>query len=145
MTCGVPLSLRIYARLMAWYPEELRRDYGADMALVFAEDLDAARQESGVFGALRIWRCAIGEFLRYGLPECMSNSAVRVPMITAAFTIASLFAGLLGRLAPMPLRALCCAVVSDFTVPGVALLCVWFCRGSALTSLNLTGDPPREP
>ena len=40
MTHALPLSLRIYDRLLVLYPEDLRRDHGAEMALVFAEDLD---------------------------------------------------------------------------------------------------------
>ena len=48
------LSSRIYGRLLALYPQDLQRDYAADMAFVFAEDLAAARREDGVRGVFRV-------------------------------------------------------------------------------------------
>jgi hypothetical protein len=60
MTNAPPLSSRLYDRLLGLYPEDLRRDFGADMALVFAEDLDTARREAGLRGVIRMWRVRAG-------------------------------------------------------------------------------------
>ena len=138
------LSSRVYGRLIALYPDDLRRDYGAEMALTFADDLADAHREAGARGVIRVWRCALAEFVRLALPECASNPAVRVPAITFVFALACLLAAIAGRFAPIPLRVVCCGLVSDFSLPGVALLCVWCCRGSSVTSLNLSGDKPQE-
>src|SRR5205807_1636717 len=59
MTDALVLSSRLYRRMLILYPEDLRRDYGAEMALVFADDLAAARRERGMRGVVRVWRCAL--------------------------------------------------------------------------------------
>lgn len=145
----LPLSLRIYGRLLIFYPEDLRRDHGAEMALVFAEDLDAARRAAGWRGAIRVWRCALGEFLRLALPEFMSTSAVRVPLISTALFIVTTGAELLlaVRHSVQPasyFRADGVAVgLSMFATPFISLLAVWTCRGGTTTSLHLS-DTTRE-
>jgi hypothetical protein len=90
MTDGLSFSSRIYACLLTFYPEDLRRDYGADMALVFAEDLAAARRETGVRGTICVWRWTVGDFLRLALPCWISTPALRMPAISFA-----LFAGMM--------------------------------------------------
>jgi hypothetical protein len=145
-----PLSSRIYARLLALYPENLRREYGADMALVFAEDLDTARREAGIRGVIRVWRCVLGEFLRISLPGCASSSAVRVPAIS--FVLCLL---MLGGVTVMAMRhapdgatyfhAVRVALLLPlFSTPFIALLSVWVCRGSEVISLHSSNGTGEE-
>jgi hypothetical protein len=141
MTTPLPLSSRIYQCLLALYPADLRRYYGAEMALVFTDDLDAARREHGLSGVVRVWRQTVGEFLRLALPGCLSNSGMRVPAITCLVTFASLLAGATPRVAPIPLQLLSLALLPTSTLPIVVLLCLWACRGPSVDSLHLAPTP----
>jgi len=146
MTIPLPRSSRIYAFLLALYPADLRRNYGPEMALVFAEHLVAARREHGLRGVARVWRQTIGEFLRLALPGCLSNSAVRVPAIASLVILTSLIAALTPRGAPDPLIAFAAAILPTSNLPIIALLCMWACRGRAVDSLHLTPTaPPPSP
>jgi hypothetical protein len=153
MTQTPPLSSHIYGRLLALYPEDLRRDFGADMAVVFEEDLETARREEGMRGAIRVWRCALGEFLRYALPHRASSPAVRVSAVWFAlsFAVMTFEMAMAMRHAPVvatPWRALCAALLLPaLTTPLMALAVFWGCRGSVLTSLNLSipGSRERQP
>ena len=155
MTNTLPWSSRIsaraiYGRLLLLYPEDLRRDYGADMALVFAEDLDSARREAGMRGAIRVWRCALSEFLRFALPGYASRPAVRVPVISSALSIVMMSGVMTMALrhaphAPRPLQAVCAALLLPlFCTPLVSLVSVWACRGNAVMSLNLSQHTGEE-
>jgi hypothetical protein len=143
MTNALPLSSRIYSRLLVLYPEDLRRSYGADMLLVFAEDLDAARRKAGTRGAVRVWRCALGELLRLGLPGCASSPAVRVAAISCA-----LFIAMMGGVMTLALRhapdaptffhaARFALLLPLFSTPLISLVSVWACRGGDVISLDL--------
>jgi len=68
-----------YRKLLMLYPEDLRTEFGAEMALAFAEDLDN-------MGHLRVWWCAAGEVLTVALPGQRSNPSVLVPAISFALT-----------------------------------------------------------
>jgi hypothetical protein len=94
------LSSRIYSRMLAFYPDDLRRNFAADMASVFAEDLAAARRESGIRGALRVWRWTAFEFLRLALPSWIATPAVRVRAISIA-----LFAAMMLAILPVGLHS----------------------------------------
>ncbi len=96
MTNAVPLRSRLYGRLLVLYPEDLRRDYGVEMALAFAEDLDTARRDAGLRGVIRVWRCALVEFMRFALPGCASSPAFRVPAISVAFSVGIMGISLVG-------------------------------------------------
>ena len=141
MTTAQPLSSRLYLRLLAFYPEELRRDYAAEMALVFADDLASARSEAGARGALRVWRCAAGEFFRLALPTCIATPAVRVPAITIAIFAALISAMLPFGLDPAPqarvhfLMLHAALLLPLFSTPFLALLSFWACRGSRVVSV----------
>lgn len=144
MTNAVSWSLRIYERLVVLYPEDLRRDYGAEMALAFAEDLAAARREPGMGGVVRVWRCALGEFMRLALPSHVSSPAVRVPAISITLFLAMMSAELSvalrhARDAPAPVHAARALMLLPlFSTPVISLLSVWACRGKALISLKLS-------
>jgi hypothetical protein len=141
MTNYLPLSSRLYGRLLVLYPEDLRRDYGAEMALAFAEDLDTARREAGIRGAIRVWGCALGEFLRFALPGRATSSAVRVPAITLALFTGMTMGFLPGALRE-PFRMI--LVLPLFGAPFIALLSLWACRGDAIISLGCSGQAGQE-
>ena len=150
MTHALPLSSRIYARLLVLYPEDLRRDFGAEMALVFAEDLAAARREAGMRGVIRVWRCALGEFVRFALPGHASSPAVSVPAIWFALSSVIMSAEVAMALrhsphAPRPFHALCAALLlPSMTAPLMSLAIMWACRGNAITSLGLSDQREEE-
>ena len=86
MTSTLHWSLRAYARLLILYPEDLRRDFGADMMEAFGEDLAAAH---GIGGALRVWRSALREVMQIAVPAWCEIPAVMVPLLSAAIVAAS--------------------------------------------------------
>jgi hypothetical protein len=146
MTNALPLSSRIYGRLLLFYPEELRRAYGEEMALVFADEL----READFGGAARIWRNALTEFLQLALPAFVSRPAFRVPALACAvglvsLSAASLSAALEMRAAPIPLQDVCFAISPLSNLPIIALMCMWACRGRGVTSLHLFLRVPEEP
>jgi hypothetical protein len=140
MTSTLPMSSRIYSRLLLFYPDELRRAYGEEMALVFADEL----RDAGLAGAIRIWRNALTEFLRIALADFVARPAFRAPAIAFAVGLASLTAGLAMRAAPIPLRALCAAILPTSNLPIIALVCTWACRGRGVTALHLSRHAPEE-
>jgi hypothetical protein len=75
------LSVRAYAVLMPLYPADLRREFQSDMIELFAEDLSNALRYSGCKGAMRVWRCALKEFVRIALPAHAQNRIIAVPCI----------------------------------------------------------------
>lgn len=145
MTSSVPLSSRLYGRLLVLYPEDLRRDYGSEMALAFAEDLDAARRDAGIRGVTRVWRCALVEFLRFALPGCASSPAVRVPAISVAFSVLSMGIELLLRSATnAPMRFVAASMLPTFATVLTPMVVIWACRGRGVISLDLSGSPGAE-
>ena len=150
MTNALPLSLLIYERLLALYPADLRRQYGAEMALVFADDLADARRESGLRGVFRVWRCALGEFLRFALPAWTSNPAVRVPVFTCCFTLITMGGEMAIALRHAPHDQRILHTVSAVLAmpllcsPLISLASVWACRGRGLTALELSNHPPED-
>jgi hypothetical protein len=72
----------LYEKLLLLYPEDLRREFGAEMALAFADDVE-------IMGAPRVWWCALRELLTVALPGQRSHPSVVVPALSfalAAFT-----------------------------------------------------------
>ena len=127
-------GVRLYTRLLGFYPEDLRRDHGVEMAQVFADDLAAARREDGVRGAFRVWRSTAFEFLRLALPSWFAAPAVRVPAITiglfAAMLLSMLPGGLLQPGEPGPFPWLRCALLLPLFSPPLICLAV-FCADRA--------------
>jgi len=82
-------SAWIYEKLLLLYPEDLRRDFGGEMALAFADDLEEAWREARIAGALQVWWWTLRELLTVALPGQRSNPCVLVPALSfvlAAFT-----------------------------------------------------------
>ena len=99
MTGALKWNVTMYVLLLSLYPEHLRRDYGAEMTLVFAEELESARRETGLSGVLRMWVGVLAEFIHFAIPEQASNPAVLVPASTFA-----VFAIMIGSEMTMALR-----------------------------------------
>jgi hypothetical protein len=81
MTGVLQFSTWIYERLLFLYPAELRRDFGSEMALAFAADLEDC-------GPIRVWRCALRELLTVALPSQRSSPYFLSPVLaflTTAF------------------------------------------------------------
>ena len=150
MTNTLQLSSRLYGRLLVLYPDDLRRDFGAEMALDFAEDLETAHRDAGLRGILRVWYCTLAEFLRFALPGHASSPAVRVPAISLAFFVAATCGQITLEYchrvpsAPEFFHSLSVALILPIlATPVFSLLAVWACRGDGAISLDLS-DPPRR-
>lgn len=76
-------SVWLYRKLLWTYPPDLRRDFGDDMAMIFADDLEQR-------GAIATWRCALVELATIALPGLKSNPLVLVPALSFAFAAGSL-------------------------------------------------------
>jgi len=101
----VRLSARAYGGMLLLYPSDLRREFGPEMHELFGEDLDDAWQSSGVAGVLRVWWCALCEFLRIAVPGLTENPAFVVPLVASAFNALSLGSMLAGVISHHPLPA----------------------------------------
>jgi hypothetical protein len=65
----------LYRKLLLLYPQDLRRQFGAEMMLAFAEDIKS-------MGHLRVWWCVVRELLTVALPGQVSNRFVLVPALS---------------------------------------------------------------
>ena len=143
MSDAVLWSSRIYDRLLLLYPEDLTRQYGAEMALVFAENVAAAQRREGAWGVVRVWRYALGEFVRLAAPGWRESHVVRVPAIWFALSLAIMsleMAHSHSRCAMTPAQAMCCALfLPCMTTPFFAAASIWACRGNRVISLGLGG------
>jgi hypothetical protein len=95
MTSFIALSTRLYAALLPLYPLDLRRDFGAEMTSVFAEDLTDAWQNKGAPGLIRVLSSAALEFVRIAVPGLMQIPAIAVPLLSFLFGAAIISSELL--------------------------------------------------
>jgi hypothetical protein len=72
-----------YRNVLWAYPPDLRRDFGDEMAMIFAADLEDR-------GVIATWRCALVELATVALPGLRSNPCVLVPVLAFAFAASSL-------------------------------------------------------
>jgi hypothetical protein len=84
MTRFVCWSARIYSGFLFLYPVDLHRDFGAEMAEVFSEDLADAWRNRRLAGAAAVWWRAVSELFRIGLPQRLSNRDLLAPAISLA-------------------------------------------------------------
>ena len=75
-------SARLYEKLLLLYPEDLRRHFGAEMVLAFADDMEAAWGDARIAGVLQIWWYALREIITVALPAQTSNPCVLVPALS---------------------------------------------------------------
>jgi len=80
----LPLSSWLYERLLALYPEDLRRDFGGEMAWAFADDIETAWCQRRTIGVILIWWCAVRELLTVALPGQVSNPCILAPALSFA-------------------------------------------------------------
>ncbi|MGB6944508.1 MAG: hypothetical protein WBE37_19070 [Bryobacteraceae bacterium] len=138
-------SARLYQKLLLLYPAELRRDFGAEMVLAFADDMEAAWGDARIAGVLQIWWYALREIVTVALPAQTSNPCVLVPALS--FGLAALTQGTELALSLRNVTFLDYSVLFDeirFVVllPSVANACVAFVvtrfyASTSITSLRL--------
>ena len=126
------MNTLIYAWLLNFYPEDLRRDYGEEMTLVFADDLRSR-------GLLRVWWNAAREFLRFALPHTLSRPVLRVPIVGGTFMIFCFIAEfVMDRPTHLPTLFIFASVLPSFAPVLLPWVVIWVCRGRAIISLDIT-------
>jgi hypothetical protein len=75
-------SVALYQRLLYLYPRELREDFGDEMTLAFADDLEQAWGDARWAGVLQIWWYALSELVTVALPAQQSNRYIMVPAVS---------------------------------------------------------------
>ena len=138
-------SAWLYEKLLLLYPEELRREFGAEMALAFSDDLASAWGDARLTGVIQIWWYALREVLTVALPGQRSNPCVLVPALS--FALAALTQGAELSLALHTVRVVDYSVLFDdirlaVLLPSIANACVAFVvtrfyASSSITSLRL--------
>lgn len=86
MTRFLHCSSILYRNLLQVCPKDLRRDFGADMVIVFADDLTESWRAEGLPGVIRVWRCAAGELLRIALSRAVSAPSFLVSVISCGLS-----------------------------------------------------------
>jgi hypothetical protein len=128
------MSTLVYVWLLNFYPDDLRREYGEEMVLVFADDLRSR-------GALRVWWNTLSELFRIALPHTLSLPAARVPLIGIAFAILSLSAEfVMTAVTHNTPRFTLAATLPSFAPVLLPCLVIWACRGRAVISLDIAGS-----
>ena len=74
-------SSAIYRKLLWVCPKDLQRDFGTEMALVFADDLAETWMNTGIPGAVRVWSRAAGELLGIALSQVAGARGMLVSAI----------------------------------------------------------------
>ena len=90
------LSRKVYATSLVLYPNELRREFGAEMVEFFDEQVSEAYSRSGFPGLLRVWFSATREFVTIALPGRLAERMVPIVAVTAALALMAWFAGYIG-------------------------------------------------
>jgi len=87
------VSRKVYATSLVLYPNELRREFGAEMVGVFNEQISEAYSRSGFPGLLRVWFSATREFVTIALPGRLVERMVPIAGVTATLAFMMWFAG----------------------------------------------------
>ena len=90
------LSRKVYTTSLVLYPNELRREFGAEMVEVFDEQVSDAYSRSGFAGLLRVWLGAMRESVTIALPGRFAERMVPIVAVTAALALMAWFAGYIG-------------------------------------------------
>ncbi len=138
-------SIWLYEKLLLLYPENLRRDFGSEMALAFAEDLRSAWGDARIAGVLQIWWYALRELVTVALPAQRSNPCVLVPALAFAFVAAGQSAELclaLHQVTRVEASLLFDAIRLVVLLPSLLTACVAFVvtrvyAGSSIAALRL--------
>ena len=90
------ISRKVYATSLVLYPNELRREFGAEMVEVFDEQVAQAYSRSGFSGLLHVWFSAAREFVTVALPGQLAEHMVPIVGVTATLALMVWFAGYVG-------------------------------------------------
>ena len=90
------VSRKVYATSLVFYPNELRREFGAEMVEVFDEQVSEAYSRSGFPGLLRVWFSATREFVAIALPGRLAERMVPIVGVTTALALLVWFSGYIG-------------------------------------------------
>lgn len=138
-------SIRLYEKLLLLYPADLRREFGGEMSLIFAEDLEAAWGDARIAGVLQVWWYALRELVTVALPAQRSNPCVLVPAVAFALVAAGQSAELclaLHQVTRLKASLLFDAIRLVVLLPSLLTACVAFVvtrvyAGSSIASLQL--------
>lgn len=78
----VRLSRVVYTGLLIFYPTDLRRKFGAEMADVFEAAVHDAIVGGGPVGVTSLWRSALLELLTVAVPLRLASNAVMAGAIS---------------------------------------------------------------
>ena len=147
MNGALHFSLRIYERLLRLYPADLRRDFGREMVLAFADDMEAAWNANRALGIVRVWRCTLHETLTLALPAHKTDPCILVP--AAAFALSACMQGAVLAFAlhqtGRPLQG--CLIQTMVLLPSaatalIALVVSWMASRRGIVSLELAHLQP---
>jgi hypothetical protein len=122
-------SVWLYEKLLLLYPADLRREFGSEMTLIFAEDLQSAWGDARIAGVLQIWWYALRELVTVALPAQRSNPCVLVPALAFAFVVMGQGAGLcflLSQVTRLETSLLFDAIRLVVLLPSLLTACVAF-------------------
>ncbi len=91
---------RAYSALLIFYPDDLRRRFGAEMTTVFEQQLWDAWEDSRLAGVMRVWLYVARELIFVALPGLMATPIVVVPTLSL-LSNSLLFLALLRALSPL--------------------------------------------
>jgi hypothetical protein len=86
----IRLSSYIYSGILVLYPADLRRDFGDEMADVFAQDLAEMWRSRRLGGVFDVWRRVLCEVTSIALPAQIVNSAVIAPTSSFVWVLCAL-------------------------------------------------------
>ena len=92
----VEVSRKVYATSLVLYPNELRREFGAEMVEVSDEQVSEAYSRSGFPGVLGVWFSATREFVTIALPGRLAERMVPIFAVTATLAFMLWFASYIG-------------------------------------------------
>ena len=90
------VSRKVYATSLVLYPNELRREFGAEMVEAFDEQVSEAYSRRGFSGLLHVWFSAAREFATIALPGRLAEHILPMAGVTAALSLMVWFAGYVG-------------------------------------------------
>jgi hypothetical protein len=76
----------MYRMLLFVYPKQFRHNFGAEMHMVFGEQLRTAREHKDWLELLTIWRYALKDLLTVGLPMRSTDPLTVVAVLSVAVT-----------------------------------------------------------
>ncbi len=82
MPRSVQLSRFVYERLLLFYPRDLRRRFGLEMAEVFEDLMREAAIRRGLAGVASQWGSALWELLSVAAPSRLENNTLMAGAIS---------------------------------------------------------------